>query len=71
MVPPAPLPAAMSLRPSDMPEDVPKRRSRLQSVTARIYMEQWCDLKGIDPENMEPAAEGRFLKAWNEIKDTL
>ncbi|PVH68051.1 hypothetical protein DL98DRAFT_522983 [Cadophora sp. DSE1049] len=35
------------------------------------YREQWCDLKGIDPENMEPAAEGRFLKAWNEIKDSL
>ncbi|KAH6704164.1 hypothetical protein BKA61DRAFT_680417 [Leptodontidium sp. MPI-SDFR-AT-0119] len=35
------------------------------------YREQWCDLKGIDPENMEPAAEGRFLKAWNEIKDLL
>ena len=53
MVPPAPLPA-MSLRPSDMPEDAPERRSRLQSVTARIYMKQWCDLKDIeavDPEH--------------------
>ncbi|CZT53454.1 uncharacterized protein RSE6_15031 [Rhynchosporium secalis] len=35
------------------------------------YQEQWCDLKGIDPENMNLTAEGRFLKAWNEIKDTL
>ena len=42
-----------------------KRAAMLQ------YREQWCDLKGIDPENMDPAAEGRFLKAWNEIKDTL
>ncbi|KAH7309375.1 hypothetical protein BKA65DRAFT_519694 [Rhexocercosporidium sp. MPI-PUGE-AT-0058] len=35
------------------------------------YREQWCDLKGIDPDSMEPAAEGRFLKAWNEIKGSL
>ncbi|CZT53519.1 uncharacterized protein RSE6_15139 [Rhynchosporium secalis] len=42
-----------------------KRAAMLQ------YREQWCDLKGIDPENMDPTAEGRFLKAWNEIKDTL
>ncbi|CZT07009.1 uncharacterized protein RAG0_12595 [Rhynchosporium agropyri] len=42
-----------------------KRAAMLQ------YREQWCDLKGIDPEFMDPAAEGRFLKAWNEIRDTL
>jgi hypothetical protein len=42
-----------------------KREAMLQ------YKEQWCDLKGIDPENMDPAAEGRFLKAWNEVKDTV
>ncbi|KAH7378948.1 hypothetical protein BKA64DRAFT_648371 [Cadophora sp. MPI-SDFR-AT-0126] len=42
-----------------------KRAAMLQ------YREQWCELKGIDPDNMEPAAEGRFLKAWNEIKDSL
>ncbi|CZS99511.1 uncharacterized protein RAG0_07878 [Rhynchosporium agropyri] len=35
------------------------------------YREQWCDLKGIDPEFMDPAAEGRFLKAWNKIRDIL
>jgi hypothetical protein len=35
------------------------------------YREQWCDLKGIDSGNMDTAAEGRFLKAWNEIKDTV
>ena len=34
-----------------------KRAAMLQ------YQEQWCDLKGIEPENMDPAFEGRFRKA--------
>ncbi|KAH7370283.1 hypothetical protein BKA65DRAFT_488059 [Rhexocercosporidium sp. MPI-PUGE-AT-0058] len=35
------------------------------------YREQWYDLKGIDSDSIEPAAEGMFLKAWNEIKGSL
>lgn len=43
----------------------PKRSPMLE------YREQWCELNGIDLEELKTdrALQGEFLKSWNEIKD--
>jgi len=64
MVPTAPLPP-IPLRPSAATDDLPRRRSRLQSVTARLYIEQVCDIKDI--EAVDP--EGRTVT--DIIRDAL